>query len=848
MSISQLLQPNSYNLYASKLNDISGQEISVSNENGQVLTIVDKVNKTVAFTNVSVPDPLPSTTGEPDGYVLGIKNNLTGELEWKQDAQGSIPDPLVLSGTDSVNKFQVRDSGNTSLFTVDTVNSQILLNEQTLIQGIDDTVKFGVYNDTDNAPEFVVDTVNHQIKIGSINSTEKFNIKDVDGNNVLNVDSVNHGCNIVNNAGNKNITMTTQGLMGPEIVVDSSSDTDAFSRLQVKNSSIDGGTINILAFPSGNGTSISTNGPLNMNSYQVNINGETYIRTSAPKENHFVCEDIGGVDYFKVDSLNGIVTSSLKTEVSGSAVKGKFTVKNSIADSILTVNTDGDIGTVLIANGTNNANKFVVRNVAENDIIRIDTTNDRIESRGKLLLNGDNNNYKLLVKNNNSNDVFRVDSVTSNAYFGDSNNGSNVTQIEPNIAKQIIYGSGTNSPTLLLKNLTQTSELSLVATANAQPNKLISNKPLNITAGGDITLNGNSGSNLSIGDGNITTTSNFIIDGAASSDKFLVKDEQGNKIFWVETTSDSIYLGGSNSGAKWGVFDIDFNLVYLLDTNGSIMRLQNAGATEPVMIVNYNTATFSAEVRDNFRRAGMIAKSNTVGGGELRVQSGGATSSNIIQSTSSLGFDITSNNGMTINGGTQITITSPCDFSTNAPTTSIVPTIDNSLTNKIYVDTKVGNLYVGTADTANVNNGSIVPTGLGTLTIPANGFNIGDSFHLVMAGVCTFTAGQTITITLVANAIVIGTIVVSTESTATPPNPWELEGDFTIRSIGVTASVVINFDFTYVGTNQNAFVGGRSVEVNTINTTISNTLGVTAVCSNGGDTIITRLMYLKKMF
>ncbi len=524
MSISQLLQPNSYNIYASKLNDISGQEISVSNETGQVLTIVDKVNKTVAFRNI-----LPSTNGEPDGYVLGIKNNLNGELEWKQDAQGSIPDPLVLSGTASVNKFQVRDSGNASLFTVDTVNSQILLNEQTLVQGIDDTVKFGVYNDADNTPEFVVDTVNHQIKIGSIDSTEKFNIKDGGGNNVFNVDSVNHGCNIVNNAGNKNITMTTQGITGPDIIVDSSNVLDAFSRVQVKNSSVDGGSISILAFPSGNGTSITCNGPLSMNSYQLTLTGETLIRTSNPKENHFVCEDVGGVDYFKVNSLNGIVTSSLKTEISGNAAKGKFTVKNSISDPIITVNTDGDVGTVLIANGSNDENKFVVRNVAQTDIIRIDTTNDRIESRGKFLLNGSNNNYKLLIKNNNSNDVFRVDTIAGSAYFGDSN-GTNVTLIEPNIAKQIIYGSGTNAPTLLLKNLTQTSELSLVATGNGQPNKLISNKPLSISAQGDtlittsigsLELNASTSSSMYANNGNI----NMIVSDGTVFPQFTVKND-----------------------------------------------------------------------------------------------------------------------------------------------------------------------------------------------------------------------------------------------------------------------------------------------------------------------------------
>ena len=81
--------------------------------------------------------------------------------------------------------------------------------------------------------------------------------------------------------------------------------------------------------------------------------------------------------------------------------------------------------------------------------------------------------------------------------------------------------------------------------------------------------------------------SDFIIQGNPSTDKFVVKDEQNNKIFWVETTSDSIFLGGSNSGAKWGLFYLQFNLTFLLDTQGETMRLGNQDINNSILLFNY---------------------------------------------------------------------------------------------------------------------------------------------------------------------------------------------------------------------------------------------------------------------
>lgn len=187
----------------------------------------------------------------------------------------------------------------------------------------------------------------------------------------------------------------------------------------------------------------------------------------------------------------------------------------------------------------------------------------------------------------------------------------------------------------------------------------------------------------------------------------------------------------------------------------------------------------------------------------------------------------------------------------NKPQSNAPPTVDSDLTNKLYVDTKVGNFFAGLSDSGLVSGttlGSLAPlTGDGTLTIPANGFNVGDSFHLVCAGNGVFSAagGNTVTVRLLSNASVLGSIVVDMENAN--PTHWELESDFTIRSVGATGRIAVNFDFTYQRPAPSFdFRGGRQVQISNINTTIANTLDVDAQFSVNGQ-MTASLFYLKKM-
>ena len=191
----------------------------------------------------------------------------------------------------------------------------------------------------------------------------------------------------------------------------------------------------------------------------------------------------------------------------------------------------------------------------------------------------------------------------------------------------------------------------------------------------------------------------------------------------------------------------------------------------------------------------------------------------------------------------------------NKPQSSIAPIVDNDLTNRLYVESRLGYLYAMVADGPTVSNGdpesSLLPSGAGTstgsLTVGANEFSVGDSFHFVIAGNCIYDTNNDITLRL-KNGGILAEITMDLEDTDAPNTYFELEADFSIRSIGVSGSIVTNFDFTFNKKVDKDFKGQRNVTVSTIDTTVSNTLDITAQFT-GSDTssMFARLGYLKKM-
>ena len=167
--------------------------------------------------------------------------------------------------------------------------------------------------------------------------------------------------------------------------------------------------------------------------------------------------------------------------------------------------------------------------------------------------------------------------------------------------------------------------------------------------------------------------------------------------------------------------------------------------------------------------------------------------------------------------------------------------------------TPVGGLYSGISDGNVINQASgqsdLLPvSSVGTLNIPANGFQIGDAYHLVVAG--TFpseTKNDTINIEIKQDGTSLGSLTLELKNPDATPSNFEVEADFVIRSIGVTGSLASNIDFTFNEDVDSKFEGTRSTTVTTIDTTTASTLAVLATVT-GTSSIQSRLAYLRKQY
>ena len=165
------------------------------------------------------------------------------------------------------------------------------------------------------------------------------------------------------------------------------------------------------------------------------------------------------------------------------------------------------------------------------------------------------------------------------------------------------------------------------------------------------------------------------------------------------------------------------------------------------------------------------------------------------------------------------------------------PTADGSAMNVLMTDGS-GNisfgvpspgLYSQTVQSATVTNTttetSIVGTGVGSLTIPANSFAVGDSYHAKIGGVLSAQNGDDITIRVKSGSTVLATTG-ALDLEASTSMAWECEIDFTIATVGASGSICTNGNFAY-NRNTGTLEGYVFQDVVTFDTTVDNTLDIT---------------------
>jgi hypothetical protein len=163
----------------------------------------------------------------------------------------------------------------------------------------------------------------------------------------------------------------------------------------------------------------------------------------------------------------------------------------------------------------------------------------------------------------------------------------------------------------------------------------------------------------------------------------------------------------------------------------------------------------------------------------------------------------------------------------------------------LYSQTATTETITGTTEQSMINGG------IGTLTVGANQFNIGDSFEAQFGGLITNTNNHRIRFRVKTDTIILAdsdfiSIASNTSSV------FSLTLNFTIRQIGSAT----NASIITLGTFQTAKTSNASLEgfgFNDLNdtdfdTTISNTLNVTAEFETSGDSLSVEFFRLMKTY
>lgn len=126
---------------------------------------------------------------------------------------------------------------------------------------------------------------------------------------------------------------------------------------------------------------------------------------------------------------------------------------------------------------------------------------------------------------------------------------------------------------------------------------------------------------------------------------------------------------------------------------------------------------------------------------------------------------------------------------------------------------------------------SLITTGVGTLSIPANAFQVGDSFKATLHGEVTCANNQQLRIVIESNGNVLATTPLLVLPQITSKH-WTLEIDFAIRAIGAAgvAAIMTGGNFIYNKDSNNAYegVGFRFEQATLFDTTVLNTLAINA--------------------
>lgn len=197
---------------------------------------------------------------------------------------------------------------------------------------------------------------------------------------------------------------------------------------------------------------------------------------------------------------------------------------------------------------------------------------------------------------------------------------------------------------------------------------------------------------------------------------------------------------------------------------------------------------------------------------------------------------------------------------TDVQTTTQYLTRDSStgvVKTKIIPGPTVFGLYAQTGNSITVSGTtselSIVGSGVGTLSVPPNGFSVGDSFAVRISGDLGAQIGTDLTLRVKSGSAEFGVVGPINMPNVTSSH-FSFEVTFTIRALGTAGNAKIQSSgfFTFTQNAGNTFEGDNFSTLNqtTFDTTISNQLEITAQfdSTNSANFIFTEILVLNKIY
>lgn len=264
-----------------------------------------------------------------------------------------------------------------------------------------------------------------------------------------------------------------------------------------------------------------------------------------------------------------------------------------------------------------------------------------------------------------------------------------------------------------------------------------------------------------------------------------------------KTIGELTYLTGITSDTKFPVelCGYTYHINYSDITKNLPLDIYVTGGT-----YSNGTATFSNNTGGTFNVTGFISSAYTT------IQDEGTT----IPSNDIINFI---GSGVSVsNVGGKATV----DIPGNVPSTSY----------GLYSQTSLGTIITDT-----IVETSLIGSGVGTLSVPANGFNVGDSFTVKMCGNLSCANNETIHIRVKSNGIIIADVGVFEMKLATNKY-FELLLDLTVTKLGGpgVGELFVNGQYSY-NQNVSGLLSGNNfalISNTTFDTTVINALTITA--------------------